>query len=248
MVRRLGRAGPAAQRERDFMTGDDTPPRVRTVGCITTPDGATSIYIDHVYSMETCEHGQPDEGLVGLAIRPDDGPEAHALLGPDDALLIAERLTRAAALIMETGEDCPTPSANTCGTPAATTARTRTRERRLGKRLHPGVAQDPRPGPQARLLPLPAPHRGRLQGAGRLRPPPPRPGRDRGQPGLPRRSMHALQLAHRRPEPREERQAARQPGAETSHSMVTYSARMVTMSRRTGSGQSRRGCFSLSGA
>jgi hypothetical protein len=85
---------------------DDEPLHVRTVGGITADN--ISIQVDHVYTMETCEHGHPEPGLVGLAVFKDDD-RLSVLLSPDDALIIANRLQRAANLVMEAGEDLPNP-------------------------------------------------------------------------------------------------------------------------------------------
>lgn len=90
------------------MTSDDESTRFRTIGCITTPAGDGCVTIDHVYTMKDCEHGEPDEGLIGLVAHDHEtGQETHVLLGVDEALLIANRLTRAASLVMESGEDLP---------------------------------------------------------------------------------------------------------------------------------------------
>jgi hypothetical protein len=68
----------------------------------------TFIGVDHVYAAEgsiTCEHcGRPghDPGFVGLMLG-----EEHALLDPGEALMLAERLQRAASLVMESMEDVP---------------------------------------------------------------------------------------------------------------------------------------------
>jgi hypothetical protein len=85
---------------------DDDQLHVRTVGGITCED--LSVWVDHVYTMEPCEHCRPEPGLVGLTVD-QDGTVMSVLLIPDDALVIANRLQRAANLVMESGEDVPDP-------------------------------------------------------------------------------------------------------------------------------------------
>ena len=84
----------------------DAPLHVRTVGGITADN--ISVQVDHVYTMEADEDGHPEPGLVGLAVFKDDA-EMSVLISPDDALVIANRLQRAANLVMEAGEDLPDP-------------------------------------------------------------------------------------------------------------------------------------------
>jgi len=73
-------------------------------------DGA--VVIDHVYLPEgaACCHdcGGPahDPGMVGLIVDVDD-KVAGVLLTPGQALIVAERLQRAASLVLESGEDVP---------------------------------------------------------------------------------------------------------------------------------------------
>jgi hypothetical protein len=67
-----------------------------------------NITVDHVYLPEgaggTCHCGNPvhDPGLVGLSLNDD-----CALLTAEQALLLANRLQRAASLILESGEAPP---------------------------------------------------------------------------------------------------------------------------------------------
>ena len=85
----------------------------RTVGIIEACEDI-HIAVEHVYDNSTCpEHGSlTDAGLVGVAIHDDTpGEEAFAsvLLGAADALLLADRITRAAHLALELGEELPDP-------------------------------------------------------------------------------------------------------------------------------------------
>jgi hypothetical protein len=73
------------------------------------------IGVDHVYLPEgqagTCDHdecGNPahDSGMVGLAIM-DGEDQASVLLTAEQALVLANRLQRAASLILESEEDLP---------------------------------------------------------------------------------------------------------------------------------------------
>lgn len=90
------------------MTSDDEL-RVRSVGGVTTATG-DEIDVDHVYTLETCEHGHLEAGMVGLHVKNDDeGQTVNVLMTPDDALVIANRLQRAAELVMEVGEDVADP-------------------------------------------------------------------------------------------------------------------------------------------
>ena len=74
----------------------------------------TTICVDHVYEAEgagTCEHDgcdglSHDPGMVGLMLHDEDGTTS-ALLDAGDALLLAERLQRAASLVLESEEDAP---------------------------------------------------------------------------------------------------------------------------------------------
>ena len=71
------------------------------------------IVVDHTYEPDgatTCDDcGEPahDPGMVGLLMAEghEGGNVVSALLDPGQALMIAERLQRAASLVMESGED-----------------------------------------------------------------------------------------------------------------------------------------------
>ena len=85
--------------------------RFRVVGCIEVHDDCR-ITVEHVFGNTVCpEHGSlTDSGLVGIAIH-DESPaeEQFALVHLDaaDALLLADRITRAAHLALELGEQLP---------------------------------------------------------------------------------------------------------------------------------------------
>jgi hypothetical protein len=85
--------------------------RTRTVGYIEAGEDI-HVAVEHVYDNETCpEHGSlTDSGLVGVAIHDETpGGEQYAsvLLTAADALLLADRITRAAHLALELLEDLP---------------------------------------------------------------------------------------------------------------------------------------------
>jgi hypothetical protein len=86
------------------------PLRTRTVWHMLLDDD-TDLIVQHVYLPEgaagKCSHGgcenpAHDPGMVGLIL----GGET-ALLTPEDALVVANRITRAANLVLESEEDCP---------------------------------------------------------------------------------------------------------------------------------------------
>lgn len=92
--------------------------RSRTIGRVYPADDDTVIVVEHVYEPEpgmTCEHcGKQghDPGLVGLVISSlddEDGePDATSvLMTAEDALLLANRLQRAASLVLESEEGLP---------------------------------------------------------------------------------------------------------------------------------------------
>jgi hypothetical protein len=89
--------------------------RIRIVGSVPVDDD-TMIWIDHVFTMGT--RPEDDPGYVGLTVTEDDTAEAEqlrlgarttCLLTAEEALLLADRLQRAAHLVLETGEDLPDP-------------------------------------------------------------------------------------------------------------------------------------------
>jgi hypothetical protein len=89
------------------------PLRARTIGVVFGDCGGDRIAIEHVFAPEgafECDDcGEPghDPGMVGLGVSGDDRQNAYAMLSPEEALLIANRLTRAAGLVLESMEDVP---------------------------------------------------------------------------------------------------------------------------------------------
>ena len=103
---------------------DDNPDgiriRSRTVGRVYPAHDDTVIVVEHVYAPEGAEAcddcGKPahDPGMVGLVISSDDeGDEEEepdfrsVLMTAEDALLLANRLQRAASLVLESEEGLP---------------------------------------------------------------------------------------------------------------------------------------------
>jgi hypothetical protein len=82
----------------------------RTVGFIDAGED-THIEVEHAYDNTSAVHGGlVNKGLVGIAIHdqtPGEEQFATALLGARDALLLADRITRAAHLALELEEDLP---------------------------------------------------------------------------------------------------------------------------------------------
>jgi hypothetical protein len=92
---------------------EEVPLRTRTIYHTLLDDatGEKDLVIQHVYIPEgmagACSHGDcgnpaHDPGLVGLILG-----EETALLSAEEALIAANRLTRAANLILESEEDRP---------------------------------------------------------------------------------------------------------------------------------------------
>jgi hypothetical protein len=79
--------------------------RIRIVGSVPVDDD-TMIWIDHVFATGTSPYDDP--GYVGLTVAEDD-TKATCLLTAQEALLLADRLQRAAHLVLETEEDLPDP-------------------------------------------------------------------------------------------------------------------------------------------
>ncbi len=97
-------------------TVSDNSARFRIVGSVSVDDD-TTIWIDHVFTIGSPDD-DPDEGYVGLTIAGDDNGEVDhlhlvaksaCLLTAKEALLLADRLQRAAHLVLETDEDLPDP-------------------------------------------------------------------------------------------------------------------------------------------
>jgi hypothetical protein len=89
--------------------------RIRIVGSVPVDD-EIMIWIDHVFTMGTSPDDDP--GYVGLTVTEDDtaevdrvrlGAKTTCLLSAEEALLLADRLQRAAHLVLETDEDLPDP-------------------------------------------------------------------------------------------------------------------------------------------
>lgn len=97
----------------ESQTPEAPPVRARTILHLHLDDGSF-VAVDHVYEPEgsaTCSEdgcGAPahDPGMVGLLLS-DDDTTASALMSAGDALILAERLQRAASLVMESMEDTP---------------------------------------------------------------------------------------------------------------------------------------------
>ena len=88
---------------------DAIPLRTRTIWHMLCDDDETAVLVEHVYLPEgaagTCDHCgglAHDPGLVGLIVGDDS-----ALLSAKQALALANRLTKAAELVLESEEDVP---------------------------------------------------------------------------------------------------------------------------------------------
>src|SRR5499427_10868772 len=117
-----GSSRPVAQRVRPGVppfretidTVSENSERIRIVGSVPVDDD-TMIWIDHVFTMGLSPEDDP--GYVGLTVTEDDSSEDRARLGAkatclltaEEALLLADRLQRAAHLVLETDEDLPDP-------------------------------------------------------------------------------------------------------------------------------------------
>jgi hypothetical protein len=90
--------------------------RTRTIGCV-HPDEDTTIVVEHVYepegasACEDCGHPAHDPGMVGLVVSSEDedgtANVTSVLLMAEDALMLANRLQRAASLVLESAEGTP---------------------------------------------------------------------------------------------------------------------------------------------
>lgn len=85
------------------------PLRTRTLYTMFGDDDETMVSVEHVYLPEgaagpcqDCGNPAHDPGMVGLIVG-----EGSALLSPDEALVLANRLTKAAELVLESEEDAP---------------------------------------------------------------------------------------------------------------------------------------------
>jgi hypothetical protein len=94
------------------MTEHDRPAlRTRTIGSV-YPSDDVMIIVEHVYAPGTapcdgCGQHAHDPGVVGMIIDRDEHDPFAVSLSAEDALLLANRLTRAANLVLELGEDTP---------------------------------------------------------------------------------------------------------------------------------------------
>jgi len=92
--------------------------RSRTIGHLHVEDD-TVIAVEHVYipegavSCDDCGAPAHDPGMVGLVVSREDGEDdagplvTSVLMTAEDALVLANRLQRAASLILESAEDNP---------------------------------------------------------------------------------------------------------------------------------------------
>lgn len=87
--------------------------RYRTVYVLNAEISNEAITVDHVYAPDgsfACDDcGKPghDPGNVGLTMTGDDNQFATTLLTAEEALVLANRLQRAASLVLESAEDVP---------------------------------------------------------------------------------------------------------------------------------------------
>ena len=86
--------------------------RIRTIGRVFPgPCDDAMVIVEHVYEpdgVDTCHCGAPthDPGMVGLVVA--HGEESTGvMLFAEEALTLANRLTRAATLVLESMEDTP---------------------------------------------------------------------------------------------------------------------------------------------
>jgi hypothetical protein len=86
------------------MSGDDKI-KVRNIG-IVCPGEGTTVWVDHVWDTRPRGHGRRDEGAVGLMLEA-GGQQLGVFLGPEDGLMLADRIRRAVDLVLEISEDEP---------------------------------------------------------------------------------------------------------------------------------------------
>jgi hypothetical protein len=86
------------------MSGNDKV-RVRNIGIICPAEGAT-VWVDHVWETRPRGHGRRDEGAVGLMLEV-GGQQVGVFLGPEDGLMLADRIRRAVDIVLEISEDEP---------------------------------------------------------------------------------------------------------------------------------------------
>lgn len=86
------------------MNGDDKV-RVRNIGIVCPGEGAT-VWVDHVWETRPRGQGRRDDGVVGLMVEI-GGNQLGVFLGPEDGLMLADRIRRAVDLVLQIGEDEP---------------------------------------------------------------------------------------------------------------------------------------------
>jgi hypothetical protein len=86
------------------MSGNDKV-RVRNIGIVCPGEGMT-VWVDHVWDTRPRAHGRRDEGAVGLMLEA-GGQQLGVFLGPEDGLMLADRIRRAVDLVLEISEDEP---------------------------------------------------------------------------------------------------------------------------------------------
>jgi hypothetical protein len=79
--------------------------QVRNIG-IVRPGEGTTVWVDHVWETRRRGRGRRDEGAVGLMIEA-SGQQIGVFLGPEDGLMLADRIRRAVDLVLEISEDEP---------------------------------------------------------------------------------------------------------------------------------------------
>lgn len=99
------RSGRGEPRYGEAHVSDNDKIRVRNVG-IVCPGESTTIWVDHVWETRPRGHGHRDEGSVGLMMEV-GGRQVGVFLGPEDGLMLADRIRRAVDLVLETSEDQP---------------------------------------------------------------------------------------------------------------------------------------------
>ncbi len=65
-----------------------------------------TVWVDHVWETRPRGHGRRDEGAVGLMFEA-GGQQVGVFLGPEDGLMLADRIRRAVDLVLEISEDEP---------------------------------------------------------------------------------------------------------------------------------------------
>ena len=87
--------------------------RTRNILHLHAEGSGTQIEVDHVYApegafdCEECGGKGHDPGMVGVTMSGDDHMYASGLLTAEEALVLANRLQRAASLVLESEEDAP---------------------------------------------------------------------------------------------------------------------------------------------